>query len=86
MSQLLIQHYLNQLADLRKVSGTNREMVVREAFKDVLKGYARSHDLVFIPEYEIETLARSAATSTARCCTRCAFPSTTGRLRTRRTI
>ncbi len=33
MSQLLIQHYLNQLADLRKVSGTNREMVVREAFK-----------------------------------------------------
>ena len=41
MSQLLIQHYLNQLADLRKVSGTNREMVVREAFKDLLKGCAR---------------------------------------------
>ena len=58
MSQLLIQHYLNQLADLRKVSGTNREMVVREAFKDLLKGYARSHDLVFIPEYEIETPAK----------------------------
>lgn len=54
MSQLLIQHYLNQLADRRKISGTNREMVVREAFKDLLKGYARSHDLVFIPEYEIE--------------------------------
>ena len=32
-------------------------MVVREAFKDLLKGYARSHDLVFIPEYEIETPA-----------------------------
>jgi len=58
MSRLLIQHYLNQLADLRKVSGTNREMVVREAFKDLLKGYARSHDLVFIPEYEIETPAK----------------------------
>ncbi|HEY5998345.1 MAG TPA: type ISP restriction/modification enzyme [bacterium] len=55
MSQLLIQRYLNQLADLRKVSGTHRESVVREAFKDLLKGYARSHDLVFIPEYEIET-------------------------------
>jgi hypothetical protein len=55
MSQLLIQYYLNQLADLRKVSGTHRESVVREAFKDLLKGYARSHDLVFIPEYEIET-------------------------------
>jgi hypothetical protein len=34
MSQILIQHYLNQLADLRKASGTNREMVVREAFKE----------------------------------------------------
>jgi hypothetical protein len=33
MSQVLIQQYLNQLRDLRKVSGTHREMVVREAFK-----------------------------------------------------
>ncbi len=56
MSQLLIQQYLNQLATLRKVSGTDRESVVREAFKDLLKGSARSHDLVFIPEYEITTL------------------------------
>jgi predicted helicase len=53
LSQLLIQSYLNHLADLRKVSGTQRESVVREAFKDLLKGWARSHDLVFVPEYEI---------------------------------
>ncbi|HYU33452.1 MAG TPA: type ISP restriction/modification enzyme [Thermoanaerobaculia bacterium] len=52
MSQLLIQQYLNQLQDLRKVSGTHRESVVREAFKDLLKGWARQHDLVFVPEYE----------------------------------
>ena len=58
MSQILIQQYLNQLADLRKVSGTHRESVVREAFKDLLKGWARSHDLVFVPEYEIKTLAK----------------------------
>ncbi len=58
MSQLLIQQYLNQLADLRKVSGTHRESVVREAFKDLLKGWARSHDLVFVPEYEIESPAK----------------------------
>lgn len=32
MSQVLIQQYLNQLQDLRKVSGTGRESVVREAF------------------------------------------------------
>jgi hypothetical protein len=38
MSQILIQQYLNQLASLRKVSGTSRESVVREAFKDLLKG------------------------------------------------
>ena len=55
MSQLLIQQYLNQLSTLKKVSGTQRESVVREAFKDLLKGWAKSHDLVFIPEYEIES-------------------------------
>jgi len=58
MSQILIQQYLNQLQDLRKVSGTHREMVVREAFKDLLKGWARSHDLIFVPEYEIATPAK----------------------------
>ncbi len=58
MSQHLIQQYLNQLKDLRKVSGSNRESVVREAFKDLLKGWARSLDLVFIPEYEIKTPAK----------------------------
>ncbi len=55
MSQLLIQQYLNQLASLKKVSGTTRESVVREAFKDLLKGWARSHDLLFVPEYGIVT-------------------------------
>ena len=58
MSQLLIQQYLNNLQDLRKVSGTHRETVVREAFKDLLKGWARSYDLVFVPEYEIMTPAK----------------------------
>ena len=58
MSQLLIQQYLNQLAMLKKVSGTTRESVVREAFKDLLKGWGRSRDLVFVPEYEIESKTR----------------------------
>jgi len=53
LSQLLIQQYLNQLSTLKKISGTSRESVVREAFKDLLKGWARQHDLVFIPEHEI---------------------------------
>ena len=46
MSQVFIQQYLNQLQDLRKVSGTSRESVVREAFKDLLKGWACSCDLI----------------------------------------
>jgi len=53
MSQLLIQQYLNQLAALKRVSGTTRESVVREAFKDLLKGWARTHDLIFVPEHEV---------------------------------
>ncbi len=52
---VLIQQYYNQLHDLQSVSGTNRETVMREAFKDLLKGCARSHDLIFVPEYEIAT-------------------------------
>ncbi len=55
MSQLSIQKYLNDLSDLKKVSGTARESVVREAFKDLLKNEGRSHDLVFIPEHQLET-------------------------------
>jgi len=55
---LLIQQYLAELSKLRQVSGTHRESVVREAFKDLLKGSARSHELTFVPEYEIETPAK----------------------------
>jgi hypothetical protein len=54
MSQVLIQQYLNQLRDLRKVSGTHRESVVREAFKDLLKGWARSQDPIM---YHFDYLA-----------------------------
>lgn len=53
MSQHLIQQYLNDLSDLRRASGTSREGVVSEAFKDLLKGYAKSHDLIFINQYEL---------------------------------
>ncbi len=58
MSKVLIGQYLNELAQLRQVSGSTRESVVSEAFKDLLKGYARSHDLVFIPQFEIESPAK----------------------------
>ena len=55
MSQLLVQEYLNQLHDLRRASGSARESVVREAFKDLLKAWGRSLGLVFVAEYEHTT-------------------------------
>jgi len=58
MSQTLINQYLNQLASLKKVSGSHRESVLREAFKDLLKSWGRQHDLTFIPEYELNTLTK----------------------------
>lgn len=53
MSTLLVQQYLNELADLKRVSGDRRESVVREAFKSLLKGWGRTRDLVFVPEIRI---------------------------------
>jgi hypothetical protein len=58
LSQLLVSKYLNELADLRRVSGTARESVVREAFKTLLKDWGKSRDLIFVPEYEYETLTK----------------------------
>jgi predicted helicase len=58
VSQLLIQQYLNELSALKKASGTTRETVVREAFKGLLKNWAPLRELIFVPEYEIETPAR----------------------------
>jgi predicted helicase len=55
LSQILINKYLAELSTLKKVGGTHRESVVREAFKDLLKAWGRSLDLTFIPEYELET-------------------------------
>lgn len=58
MSQTLIGQYLAELDRLRQVSGSRRESVLREAFKDLLKAWGRQHDLVFVPEYELETATR----------------------------
>jgi predicted helicase len=54
----LINQFLNELDRLRSISGTNRESVVREAFKDLLKNWAKQHDLVFIAEFDFETPAK----------------------------
>jgi hypothetical protein len=58
MSQVLINQYLAVLDRLKKIGGTHRESVVREAFKDLLKGWGKQHDLQFIPEYKLDSATK----------------------------
>lgn len=55
MSQLLINDYLKQLDVIKKVSGSQRETTVREAFKDLLKAWGHQQDLTFLAEYRLKT-------------------------------
>ena len=57
MSQQLINEYRAELDRLRAVSGSRRESVLREAFKDLLKRWGKTHDLQFIAEHDIVTKA-----------------------------
>jgi predicted helicase len=59
MSQLLINDYLKQLDLIKKVSGSNRETIVREAFKDLLKAWGKQQKLTFIAEYGMKTATKS---------------------------
>jgi predicted helicase len=55
VSRQIIHEYRADLDRLRAVSGSRRESVLREAFKDLLKRWGRSQDLQFIPEHDIVT-------------------------------
>ncbi|KGF66927.1 hypothetical protein LL06_25360 [Hoeflea sp. BAL378] len=55
MSQQLVQQFLNDLDRLRKLSGSLNEQTVREAFKDLLKAWARQNNLLFVAELEYST-------------------------------
>ena len=59
MSQLLIHDYLKQLDLIKKISGSNRETIVREAFKDLLKAWGRQHGLGLLAEYPLKTATKS---------------------------
>ena len=56
MSQILINDYLKQLDIIKKVSGSRRETIVREAFKDLLKAWGKQHNLAFIAEYPLKAI------------------------------
>jgi predicted helicase len=59
MSQILINDYLKQLDIIKKVSGSKRETIVREAFKDLLKAWGKQQSLTFIAEYGMKTTAKA---------------------------
>jgi predicted helicase len=52
MNPILIQDYLNEIDRLKKFSGSTTEGVISDAFKDLLKAWARRENLVFVPQYE----------------------------------
>jgi predicted helicase len=55
LSQHLINEYRAELDRLRAVSGSKRESVLREAFKDLLKRWGRAQDLQFVAEHDLLT-------------------------------
>ena len=55
MSRQFINEYRAELDRLRAVSGSQRESVLREAFKDLLKRWGRARDLQFVAEHDILT-------------------------------
>ena len=59
MSQALINEYLAELDRLKKTSGSTRETIVREAFKDLLKAWGKAQDLVFLAEYPLKTATKA---------------------------
>ena len=59
MSQLLINDYLKQLDIIKKASGSARESIVREAFKDLLKAWGKQQGLIFLAEYPLKTATKT---------------------------
>ena len=55
MSRQLITEYRSELDRIHAASGSKRESVVREAFKDLLKRWGRSRDLIVLAEHEYLT-------------------------------
>ena len=59
MSQILINDYLKQLDIIRRVSGSSRETIIREAFKDLLKAWGKQQGLIFLAEYPLKTATKT---------------------------
>ena len=52
VSRQLITEYRSELDRIHAASGSKRESVVREAFRDLLKRWGKSRELIFLAEHE----------------------------------
>ncbi|WP_420103375.1 N-6 DNA methylase [Bosea sp. (in: a-proteobacteria)] len=59
MSQILVQAYLNEIDRVRKFSGSTTENNIREAFKDLLKAWAKQNHLHFVAELAFESAQKN---------------------------
>tara|TARA_R100000365_G_C2733058_1_gene62929 strand:- start:156 stop:1100 length:945 start_codon:yes stop_codon:yes gene_type:complete len=59
MSRQLVNEYFNEIDRLRKFSGTTTENVIRGAFRDLLKMWARQKNLQFIDEFEFQSAQKT---------------------------
>ncbi|OYX78736.1 MAG: hypothetical protein B7Y82_00750 [Sphingomonadales bacterium 32-65-25] len=55
MSKQYINEYRADLDRLRAYTGSRRESVLREAFKDLLKRWGKSQDLLLVAEHDMIT-------------------------------
>jgi predicted helicase len=59
MSLSLVQTFLNDLDRIKKISGSLNEGAISEAFKDLLKAWARQQNLLFTAQYDMQTPQRT---------------------------
>ena len=60
MSQLLINQYLKELADIRRVSGSHNEGAVSEAFIDLCKRWGRQHNVSFSAQHDTKGVRKNS--------------------------
>ncbi|MEL7465934.1 MAG: type ISP restriction/modification enzyme [Pseudomonadota bacterium] len=59
MSRILINAYLAEIDRLKKFAGTATEEVIRDAFRDLLRGWAKQAGLVFASELAYDTALKT---------------------------
>ena len=62
MSQLYIEKYQRQLAQLSRAGKTQNESSLRKAFLRLVENYAEAHDLTVVDELSLTAHARPDAT------------------------